>query len=317
MGRLSGRSELERAKIKRYEPYSYESNSTQLKWLILVMVVWIVVAASLAWQDRATAALLVDFRGQGLQSAPPSRFSVPEILEFAVREDIACNSESEVVAQTPECGRLLQAQTEFAAVRDTGSILVVVLVITFIVNMFTFGSFTHRASRNLLTLKSDRQGFAPERGVIWFFVPVFNLIKPWRVYRELFMGSDPNVSTVDGLAWKTKGKVPAIVNIWAGVFVAVFLFNSVTISLFWNSVRETIDDVIVVHQRLIIADLLLAVLGITAIIVAVELHRRQEARHALVGDNTVTPPQPVDPLEAAVKEGIRRKELKDRKQRPE
>ena len=315
MGRLSGRSELERAKIKRYDPYSYESNSTQLKWLVIVLVLWTVTALALAWQDRATAALLADLGDHGIVSVPPAQFSGQGILDFADREGIACNSELDITALTPECIRLLDAQADYAGVKDTGSIFFVLLMGLFLANIFAFGSFTHRASRNLLTLKSNNQGFTPEKGVVWFFVPVFNLFKPWLVYRELFRGSDPAVTTDDAQAWKTKGKVPAIVNVWAGIFVAVFLFNSLTVSRVWYSVRETVDDVIVAHQRLIIADFLLVVLGIAAIIVAIELHRRQEARHVLIGDVTVTPPRPVDPLEKALKEGIRRKELENRKSR--
>ncbi len=316
MGRLSGRAELERAKAKRYDPYSYESNSTQLKWTVAALVVWTVIALLLAWQDRSTAALLVDLRDHGLVSVPPTQFSVQGILDFAVREEIACTSEVQIQTLTPECTRLLDAQNEYMEAKDKGSIYFVLLIATLFASVFAFGSFTHRAGRNLLPLKSSGQGFRPEKAVLWFFVPVFNLVKPWQVYRELFRGSDPAVTTDDELAWKKKGRVPAIVNIWAGIFVAVFLFNPRTIGWFWYSVRQTIQDVVTAHQRLIIADFLLAALGIAAIMVVVELHRRQEARHAVVGDITVTPPPPVDPLEEALKEGIRRKELENRKSRP-
>jgi len=317
MGRISGRAELERAKAKRYDPYSYESNRTQLMWLVVALAAWTVIAVSLAFQDWSTAVLLTDLRDQGLVSVPPSQspVSAQEILAFAGREKIACNTEADVVALTQECVRLIDAQKDYSDVQNAGSIRFVLLVAALLANMFAFGSFTHRASRNLLTLKSNDQGFSPEKGVFWFFVPVFNLVKPWQVYRELFRGSDPAVTTDDELAWKKKGRVPAIVNVWAGIFVAVFVFNPRTIGWFWNSVRETINEVVTAHQRLIIADILLAALGVAAIIVVIELHRRQEARHALVGNITVTPPRPVDPLEEALKEGIRRKELENRKSR--
>ena len=314
-GRISGRSELERAKMKRFDPYSYESNSTQLNWLVLALAVWTVISLTLAWQDRSTAALLVDLRGQGLASVPPTGFSVEGILNFADGEGIACDLESDIVALTPECTRVIDAQQAYSEVKDRGAMLIVLLIIALLVSMFAFGSFTHRASRNLLPLKSKDQGFNQERGVFWFFIPGFNLFKPWQVYRELFRGSDPDVTTDDELAWKKKGRVPAVINVWAGIFVAVFIFNPRTIGWFWYSVRKTVDDVITAHQRLIIADVLLAILGVAAIIVVIELHRRQEARHALVGDITVTPPPPVDPLEEALKEGIRRKELENRKSR--
>jgi len=48
------------------------------------------------------------------------------------------------------------------------------------------------------------------------------------------------------------------------------------------------------------------------LLVVIELHKRQESRHVKVGKIIVTPPPPVDPLEEALKEGIRRKELDNR-----
>ncbi len=319
MSRITGRSEMDRAKAKRYEPYGYESNSTQVKWVVFALLVWVVVGLALAWQDRSTATYLSELRDQGVTNVPPTQQSsqrdVGEILTFAEAEGIACNTELDIISLTPECSRLLEIQDKYTSVKDTGSMLFVLLMAVFLVNTFAFGAYTHRASRNLLTLKSKGQGFSPEKTVLWFFIPVFNLVKPWQVFKELFRGSDPDVTTSDETAWRTKGKVPPIVHVWAAIFVAVALFNPRTIGWFWYSIRESIDDVVVAHQRLIIADLLLVVLGIAAIFVVIELHKRQEARHAKVGDITVTPPLPVDPLEEALKEGIRRKELENRRAR--
>ncbi len=313
MGRISGRQELERAKIKRYDPYSYESNNVQLKWLLVALVAWTVIAVTLAWQERSTANMLTEMRDQGFGTVPPSLFSAQAFLDFAIREGINCVSEEQIIALTPECARLTDDQSDYAGVLNSGSLRVTLLVIVFLATIFAFGSFTHRASRNLLTLKSMGQRFSPEKSVFWFFIPVFNLIKPWQVYRELFRGSDPAVGTDDQHAWKKKGRVPAIVNVWAVIFVPVFFYNFLNVGRVWYSDRETIDDVITLHRLLIVADFLLVVLGIAAIIVVLELHRRQEARHSIIGDITVTPPLPIDPLEEALKEGIRRKELENRK----
>jgi hypothetical protein len=319
MRRITGRSEMDKAKAKRYEPYGYESNSTQVKWLVAALVVWIAVALALAWQDRSTVSYLSELQNQGLVSVPPTQQSslrdIDEILRFAEVEGIGCNTEVDIISLTPECSRLMDVQDKYTSVKDTGSMIAVLLMFVFLVNMFAFGAFTHRASRNVLAMKNAGQGFTPEKAVLWFFIPVLNMIKPWRVFRELFRGSDPDVTIKDETAWKTKGKVPAIVNIWALIYVVVFFFNPRSIGWFWYSIRETIDDVITAHQRLVIADLLLAVLGVAAIFVVLELHKRQEARHALIGDITVTPPLPVDPLEEALKEGIRRKELENRRAR--
>jgi hypothetical protein len=131
----------------------------------------------------------------------------------------------------------------------------------------------------------------------------------------MFKASDPDVSTTDETAWKTKGSVPTSVHVWAGIFIAVFIFNTITIGQIWNPADETISDALLKQSRLIMADILLALLGAAAILVVVDLHRRQEARHAKVGNVTVTPAPPVDSLEEALKEGIRRKELENKRAR--
>jgi hypothetical protein len=318
LGRITGRNELDLAKAKRYEPYSYESNSTQVKWVVVALTAWVIVALILAWQDRATSSYLGDLQNQGRVNVPPTQQStlrdVNKILEFAAIEGVACTSQEQIIALSPECN-LVMDEIEKYTESISRSLLTLLLLAVLLANMFAFGAFTHRSSRNLLTLKSDKQGFSPEKAVMWFFVPVLNLVKPWKVFQELFRGSDPEVTTSNQTEWKTKGKVPAIVHVWAAIFIAVFVFNRWTIGIFWYSVRETLDDVVVAHQRSIIADLLLAVLGIVAILVALELHKRQEARHAKIGDITVTPPPPIDPLERALKEGIRRKDLENQKAR--
>lgn len=312
MRRLSGRSDLDRAKALRYEPYSYESNATQLRWVVLLLVVWSVVAIWLAWLDFSTANLLSDLHGQGFVSVPPATLSPQSMIDFAAREGLNCTDRSDVFLATSECTRLFNAHNIYETAKGQSSLAFVILMALLLLNMFAFGSFTHRASRNLLTLKSSAQGFTPEKAVMWFFIPVMNLIKPWQVFRELFRGSDPRVTTSDNLAWKTKGKVSNLVHFWAGIFVVVFIYNPVSIGRVWHSVRLTFTDSVVAHQRLVIADLLLALLGIAALLVVIELHKRQELRHVKVGNITVTPPPPVDPLEEALKEGIRRKELDNR-----
>lgn len=366
MGRLTGRAELDRAKSRRYDPYSYESNNSQLKWAIAALVAWIIVALTLAWQDRSTVEYLSELRDQGVVTVPPTQQStrhyVQEIAEFAQREGIglawqnrsaaaypnylnesgfvdtssnrklpdrdlekifafnraegiACTVELDIMSLSEACSRFFEIQDRYTTEKDNGAMLFVLLMTILVANFFTFGSFTHRSSRNLLTLKSKGQRYSPEKAVFWFFIPGLNTVKPWMVFKELFRGSDPDVTTSDQAAWRKMGKVPVIVHVWAAIFVAVFIFNPRSIGWFWYSIRETISDVIAARQGLIIADLLMAVLGVAAILVVVELNRRQEERHAIVGDITVTPPRPKDPLEEALKDGIRRKELENRRSR--
>jgi len=312
MRRLSGRSDLDRAKAMRYEPYSYESNASQLRWVVLLLAAWSVVAIWLAWLDFATVSVLSDLQDQGFTSVPPATLSPQSLIDFAAKEGLNCTDTTDVFLATSECNRFFDARNIYESAKGQSALAFVILMALLLVNMFAFGSFTHRASRNLLTLKSSEQGFTPEKAVMWFFIPIMNLIKPWQVFKELFRGSDPGVTPSDNLAWKTKGKVSKLVHLWAGIFVVVFIYNPLSIGRVWHSVRITFTDSVIAHQRLVIADLLLALLGIAALLVVIELHKRQELRHIKIGNITVTPPPPVDPLEEALKEGIRRKELDNR-----
>ena len=44
IGRVTGRTELDEAKARRYDPYSFESNIAQLRWVVVVLIIWVVVA---------------------------------------------------------------------------------------------------------------------------------------------------------------------------------------------------------------------------------------------------------------------------------
>lgn len=315
MGRITGRTEAERAKAKRYEPYYYESNATQLRWTVILLLLWVVVSLWLTYADSVTAATLSDLKSQGYVSAPPTTFTPSTMRAFGDREGIECIGEGDAFLATPECVRLFEVQARYESDKSRGSFLFTGLIILLMAIAFAFGSVTHRASRNILATNNREQRFSPEKAVMWFFIPFMNLVKPWQAYKEIFRGSDPNTSIQEQSSWKTMGVVPGIVHVWALVWVAVFVFNPITVGRIWYSVRENMDQIIVAHQRLIYADILLAVLGITAIIVLIELHKRQETRHAKVGRIQVTPPPPVDPLEQALKEGIRRKELENKRAR--
>ena len=113
--------------------------------------------------------------------------------------------------------------------------------------------------------------------VTWFFIPIMNLFNPWRVYIELFKGSDPSI-TAGEPNWHSIGMVPKIVHFWELSFLLIFVFNPFTISRIWFSVRKTIEDVSSAHSALLIADIMLAILGLLAMFLTTKLHIWQEKR---------------------------------------
>ena len=60
-----------------------------------------------------------------------------------------------------------------------------------IITAVTFLMWIFRASRNLRPLGTQNQRYSPEGAVGWWFVPVANLLIPYKVVKELSVGSHP------------------------------------------------------------------------------------------------------------------------------
>lgn len=298
--KISGREELDRAKAKRYDPYSYESNASTLKLLIIILSVWSIISICLAIQDYRISSMLNEWNKQGITTLPPSSFDPQALIDFAKNENLDCVNINSLLFELGDCHNVMDLHASFASAQDISFLLFTFLVISLLVSIFVFGAFTHRASRNLLTLRSERQRFSPEMAVTWFFIPIMNLFKPWQVYVELFKGSDPSIMAGES-DWKSKGMVPKIVHIWELFFLLIFIFNPLTISRIWFSVRKTIEDISSAHNALVIADLMLAILGFLAMFLTAKLHIWQEKRKNLIGPISVTPPKPIDPISEILK----------------
>ncbi len=61
--------------------------------------------------------------------------------------------------------------------------------LTFVLTVVAFCFWMHRVSRNLGPLQAKEWRFTPRWAVIWWFVPVMQLIRPYEVVREIWRGS--------------------------------------------------------------------------------------------------------------------------------
>ena len=198
------------------------------------------------------------------------------------------------------CRNVFDIASQYQASQDRSRLIWLLVMITLLIVAFPYLSAIHRASRNLLTLKSEGQKNRPEWAVLHHFIPICNVFQPARVIRELFKGSDPNVTIEDSSAWKTKGTVHPIGYVWWALWVAALLFNPILIPRFFGITN--MEDLIRVNTLFVYSDLLLIILGAVAILMLRQLHTLQEMRFEKVGPITVTPPMPHDPLQEALKE---------------
>ena len=277
---------------ERYEPYGYESNANLVRWIAAGMALWIVLLLGLLLSDSATSSMLARWEARGFTSVPPTG-SVVEFLDFTEELGVDCIPAVDRQELAPECDSLISFRSEAASAEDRGSWFTLALVVLLLVLAFVFSLFTHRASRNLLPLKTERQRFSPEWAVACFYVPFINLIRPFQVFIELFAGSGPYRAAQDTRAWR-RAMPPAVVIGWWMTVLASFALNPLVLGLFIGD--ETLADARVTASASAWIDAWLIVPAIMATLVAYALHRRQEARFADVGPNTVTRPPPELPF---------------------
>jgi hypothetical protein len=292
MRRVSGRDDLDQAMRARFDPYSYESNWKTLRWLIAFLGVWTVLSLALAFNDNQTASYLEELSDTGLTTPPPGDIFPATVIAYSKFEGIRCDSVEEVVTFTEPCQRVVDAQRGFNSRKDRGNLMFAGLIVALIVISFPFSTVIHRASRNLPTLKSSGQRFSPDSSVIWFFVPIVNIVRPAQAIMELFKASDPSASVNETEDWKRTGKIPAIAYIWALAWGAAFIFNPILVQRVFFPPGGTIEGTISTLQTTVWSDAILGVAGLFAILMVTALHLRQEARHAKVGQFVYTPPPP-------------------------
>jgi hypothetical protein len=330
--RVTGRGQLEEAMRQRLQPYSYESNSATLKWTVAGLIIWALAAVALAWSDRDTASRLNSFESQGIRGIPPTSIVPEDLFAFAAAEGIDCATQADLAAPTPGCDRVLDMRLKFSQAQDRSDLIYISLVILLVVIAFPWGTLVHRAGRNLLTLKSNDQRVRPDSLVLWAVLAVaaFVIFSPFGPFvvaggcvailvlalkvlpglMELSKGSDPAVKTDDGLAWKRDGTVSPSVYLWLATVALAFILNPMTTLRFWFVSRENLSDLIIAVERLMWADLVLALPALSGIYMLIDLHRRQQAKHAKVGPLVVTPPRPVDPIEEELSKHVRMREQK-------
>ncbi len=301
--KVSGRDDLEQAMKARFDPYSYESNWKTLRWLIALLSVWIILAIALAFNDNSTANYLNKLSEMGLTVTPPGDIYPATIVEYSELEGFNCTSEEDVIAFTEPCQRVVDIQQDFSQLRDRGNLMFAGIIVLLIIIAFPFSTVIHRASRNLPTLKSTGQKHSPDSAVIWFFVPIANIIKPARAIFEIFRASDPTSSVNETEDWKRTGAIPPIAYVWALAWGAAFIFNPIFVQRIFFRPGHTIEGAISTLQTTVWSDVLLAIVGLVAILMTGALHLRQEARHEKAGHFVYTPPPPeLDLLEQAREE---------------
>lgn len=91
-----------------------------------------------------------------------------------------------------------------------------------------FLMWIHRASRNLVDAGLKGTEFSPRWAVGWFFVPLANIIMPYQVMREIWMGSAFLARPLEGMNWN-RGAASPLITWWWGAFLLRGVFGYITL----------------------------------------------------------------------------------------
>ncbi len=153
-----------------------------------------------------------------------------------------------------------------------GSVAILHFLI-FIATAVLFSMWLYRASRNLRALGTPKQNleYSPGWAVGSFFVPILNLFVPFRAVKEIWVKSDPNVSSAT--IFSPQGStIPAFIGWWWALWI---ISNIASRIVFRFSSRAETPEQILIAAKLEIGTYLLE---ITAAVFAVFLVQRIDAR---------------------------------------
>jgi hypothetical protein len=96
---------------------------------------------------------------------------------------------------------------------------VAVFLLAYVVAVVLFSVWLHRAVRNLAGLGRTETKYSPTAAVGSFFIPFVNIVRPWRVMKELWLASEPG-APADGSKWQKSGTGTPLLETWWGFFIA-------------------------------------------------------------------------------------------------
>jgi hypothetical protein len=132
-----------------------------------------------------------------------------------------------------------------------------------------FAIWIYRANIDARSMGARGMVFTPGWSVATTFLPLVNLVAPFRAVREIYQASHPE-HRVDGEAWKTSRVTPILAMWWA-----FFL-----LSIAWFALSGVLLEPSVATFRQPVLELLLAASGICFFIVVRRIDSRLVARAA-------------------------------------
>ena len=151
----------------------------------------------------------------------------------------------------------------------------IVQIALYLVAAIFFLRWFRRAYRNLPALGTTYLRWSPGWSVGYWFIPIWNLVRPKQLANDIWRASDPERPASDGDAWR-KANVPSLLAWWWGVFLLAGFVGRYAGRASSNA--SDIDAFLHSSRALIACDVLSVIAAVLAITVVRRTTARQEAR---------------------------------------
>ena len=156
--------------------------------------------------------------------------------------------------------------TQAEAFELIGSILTLAVAVVWL-------TWQYRAHANLRHFGVSGLRHSPRWAVLWWIIPLANIVMPYLTMRELWQASDPEAGSVD---W-TNVRRPALLPMWWAGFLA-WSFLGAAAGLVAPDVGATVSEVRAEAALYLGADVLAVVDAILAALLVGRIERRQQAK---------------------------------------
>jgi hypothetical protein len=156
-----------------------------------------------------------------------------------------------------------------------GMVIALVEFVVGILSAIAFLMWVHRSHRNLPALGARSLRFSPGWAVGWFFIPFYNLVRPYQAMKEIWHAStEPGLE----LAGSAELAMPGLVGAWWGTYLLMNFISMQTARLSFSA--KELSDFMDAAYFGIVAEVLTIIAAIPAILLISAITGRQKARAA-------------------------------------
>lgn len=136
------------------------------------------------------------------------------------------------------------------------------------------------AYRNLPSLGVSALYYRPIWAIVWFFVPILNLYKPYQMMSITWRASDPEPE-YRGAAWRSATLTPLV-----GIWWVIWIFGEIVREITGIGVRDakSWQDVAIIEALIVAFSSLLTTAGTVLIEIIRKIDRRQLQKSKTLGD---------------------------------